>query len=81
METFLLLCYLKLQNGLFIILFIYEYSRMVLSLLYIFLATIYQVSKFLQGLDLGFMKILHIFYNLMLNRPFNAMFWCISSVC
>ena len=36
---------------------------------------------FLQGLDFGFMKILHIFYNLMLNRPFDAMFWRISAVC
>ena len=39
------------------------------------------VTKFLQGLDLGFMKILHIFYNLMLNRPLDAMLWRIYSVC
>ena len=36
---------------------------------------------FLQGIDLGFVKILHIFYNLMLNRSFDAMFWRIYSVC
>ena len=66
METFLLLCYLKLQI-VFIILFIYEYNRVVLSLSYIFLPKVYQVIKYLLGLHLGFMKILHIFYNLMLN--------------
>ena len=38
-------------------------------------------SPFLQGMDLSFMKILHIFYNLMLNRSFDAMFWGIYSVC
>ena len=47
---------------------------MVLSLSKTFLAEVYQVTMFIQGLDLGFMKILHIFYNLMLNRPFDAMF-------
>ena len=79
METFLLLCYLKLQI-LSIILFIYEYNHTVLSLSNTFLPKVYQVNKLLQELDLGFMKILHIFYNLMLNRPFDAMFWCITCV-
>ena len=38
------------------------------------------VTKFLQRLDLGFLKILHIFYSLMLSRPFDAMFGRIYSV-
>ena len=79
MEKFLLLCYLKLQI-LSIILFGYEYNHMVLSLSYTFLPKVYQVTKLLQELDLGFMKILHIFYNLMLNRPVDAPFWRITCV-
>ena len=44
---------------------------------------IHQIIQFpfLLGMDLGFMKVLHIFYNLMLDRPFDATFWRISSVC
>ena len=65
---------------LFLILFIYDYNCMVLSLSNTFSKFIKLRRSCQKISDLGLMKTLYIFYNLMLNRPFDAMF-CVYLLC